>query len=339
MALWEIRHATRVAGLVRSSIKMALLRGGLDDHLLKELVEPKSVDDLVAGRASDPELMQAWLRAAEAAGLVARRGDTYAATPFVRWILETERGDAARAVLEGATEAYGPVLGRYPEILRTGDRPTWVGDPETAQRVARASRVAESRALRALHRIPGVRSARRFLDIGCGEGAYLQNLLERHRDSIGDGVELDAGVAERARARLQRSGVGRRSEIHIGDFTEMALPHGTYDLALLNNNLYYFGEDEREGLFRRILEHLSPKGILAIQCPVVSDDAFSKLFGMRPAITSFDAFLRVHTDLAGLPRPDQLNDQLRDAGFSATGTVPIVPGGALRYVWARKPTR
>ena len=338
MKLSELRHATRVAALVRSSIEMALLRGGLDDGLMKELSEPRSLEDLASARASDPELMEAWLRAAEAADLVERREDAYAVKPFVRWLLETERGDAARAVLEGATEAYGPVLGRYPEILRTDDRPTWVGDPVTAQRVARASRVAESRALRALRRIPGVNRARRFLDIGCGEGAYLLTLLEKHRDSIGDGVELDRGVAERARARLRRGGVGRRSEIHVGDFTELDLPHGTYDLVLLNNNLYYFAEDAREGLFKRILKYLSPNGVLAIQCPIVSEDRVSKLFGMRPTITSFDAFLRVHTDLGGLPRPEQLNEQLRGAGFSATGTVPIVPGGALRYVWARKPT-
>jgi SAM-dependent methyltransferase len=338
-SLREFRYAMTVAGLVRPAVKLALLRGGLDDGLFALLCESHTTDELAAAREMDRDLTKAWLRAAHEADLLKRDGAAYRAAPFVRWLLETDRGDAARAVLEGATEAYGPVLGRYPEILRTGEWPSWIGDAESASRVARGSRLAESRALRALPRIPGVRNARRFLDIGCGEGVYLLTLLERHRDSIGDGVELDPGVADRARQRLQRGGVGQRAEVHTGDFNALDLPHGTYDLVLLNNNLYYFDEDARGPLFGRILEHLSPRGILAIQCPFVSDDAVSKLFGMTSTMAAFDAFLQIHDDLAGLPRPERLNEQLRDAGFGAIGTVPIVPGGSLRYVWARKPKR
>ena len=333
----DLRHVATVAGLVRSAVRLALLRGGLDDGTFAALSEPRTAAELAEDRGADRELTASWLRAANAAGLLELHGNAYGLSGFARWLLESEAGDAGRAMLEEAIHAYGPVLGRYPEMIRTGERPSWIGNAEAAERVSRGSRLLEGRAIRALYRVPGVRKARRVLDIGCGEGVYLLDLLQRHRDAIGDGVELDAGVAQRARARLQRGEVHRRAEIHVGDFATLELPHGAYDLVLLNNNVYYFGEDRRQPLFRRILDHLAPQGVLAIQSPVVSDDPLSRWAGATATMASFDAFLRIHSDLAGLPEPDELQAQLRGAGFGGIGTVAVVPGGSVRYVWARKP--
>ena len=335
--LADLRHSATVAGLVRPAVRLALLRGGLEEGTFEALSEPRTAAELAEETSTDRELTAAWLRAAEAAGLLELRGNAYGLSSFVRWLLETKSGDAGRALLEQAIHSYGPVLGRYQQIIRCDARPIWRDDLKGAERVSRASRVVGRRAIRALHRVPGVRSARRVLDVGCGEGGYLLELLRRHRDAIGDGVELDAGVAARARARLQAGGVHRRAEIHVGDFTTLELPHVAYDLVLLNNNVYYFGEDQREPLFRRILDHLAPAGVLAIQSPIVSNDPVSRWMGATATIASFDAFLRIHEDLAGLPEPDELQAQLRNAGFGEIGTESIVPGGSIRYVWARKP--
>jgi hypothetical protein len=43
--------------------------------------------------------------------------------------------------------------------------------------------------------------------------------------------------------------------------------------------------------------------------------------------------LRAHRNLYGLPAVQDVHQAMRDAGFSQTGEVPVVPGGAVRFVW------
>jgi hypothetical protein len=42
-------------------------------------------------------------------------------------------------------------------------------------------------------------------------------------------------------------------------------------------------------------------------------------------------------NLSGLPDSARLEAALRGAGFAQVGAQPVLPAGALRYVWARKP--
>jgi SAM-dependent methyltransferase len=243
--------------------------------------------------------------------------------------------DAACAVLDQSAYAYAPVLSHLPELMQSGRRPEWVGREE-ALRTARASRLGERRAFVALQRIPGVRKARRVIDIGCGEAQLLARLLARYRDALGTGLELDASVAERAAANLEAAHVQRRGEIVAGDFFSAELPHG-FDLALLSNNLHYFAEARWPALFARVLGHLAPGGVLAIQTPLRDGSLVARVLGVDASLASFDLFLRAHANLAGLPDPLALEAALRGAGFAELGSEAILPAGALRWVWARRP--
>jgi cyclopropane fatty-acyl-phospholipid synthase-like methyltransferase len=164
----------------------------------------------------------------------------------------------------------------------------------------------------------------------------LAALLARYRDALGTGIELDTRVAERAQETLEAAHVQRRGEIRAGDFFSTELPHA-FDLALLSNNLHYFAESRWPALLARVAEHLAPGGLLAIQTPVLMDGALARFTGARATLATFDLFLRAHANLSGLPDPARLEAALRGAGFAQLGTQPILPGGALRYVWARMP--
>jgi len=330
----DLRHGAALAALVRAEARAALLRAGLRSGLFAALRDWTRADAFAAGHSLDLELARAWLAALEAHGDLERDGERWRLTGLARWLLDGSAADAASAALEQSAYGYAPVLGHIPELMQSERRPAF-GSREEALRTARVSRLSERRALAALHRIPGAKRARRILDIGCGEGRMLAQLLTRYRDALGIGLELDASVAERAQEVLEAAHVQRRAELRVADFFGAQLSR-SFDLALLNNNLHYFAEARWPSLFARVHDHLAPGGLLAIQTPVLVDGTLPRLAGMRATLATFDLFLRAHANLAPLPDPVRLDAALRAVGFAEVGMRSIVPGGGLRYVWARK---
>jgi SAM-dependent methyltransferase len=331
----SLRRIAELGRLTRAASQLQLLRAGLEAGLFAGLAEPRSAEELAEALGLAPDLCAAWLRAASASGFVEQRAGRYVRGALASWLLDSSDGDAARAMLDQAALAYAPVLGRLPALLRGGPRPRWGGDEEAA-RVARGSRLLERRAFAALQRVPGVRRARRFLDVGCGEGTLLAALLAHYRDALGLGVEREPHLAELARKRLREAEVHRRCQIWSGDVLRDELPAGDWDLALLNQVLHYWRDEERDLLFARIAQRLSPSGVLAIQTPVLQEGTVARLSGMAATSALFDLFLRSHENLHGLPDPVDLQVRLRAAGFARVGSVAIVPGGALRYVWGAR---
>ena len=331
----SLREVARLGRLTRAASQLALLRAGLASGAFAALAEPKSADELAEALAAPPDLCGALLRAAHASGFAVRRGGRYRRSALLDWLCDSPEGDAARAMLDQAALSYAPALDRLPALLGGAPRPSWGGEQEVA-RTARASRLLEGRVLAALDRVPGVRRARRVLDVGCGEGTMLAALLSHYRDALGFGVERAPAVAERARRRLVAAQVHRRAEIWVGDVLRQELPAGEWDLALLNQVLHYCSEAEREALFARLLGRLSAGGVLAIQTPVLPEGALARITGIAATAALFDLFLHCHGTLSGLPDPTDLQVRLRAAGFARVGSVSIVPGGSLRYVWAQR---
>jgi predicted O-methyltransferase YrrM len=144
-------------------------------------------------------------------------------------------------------------------------------------------------------------------------------------------------VAEIARRNLQAADLSRRSEIQIGEFMSLELAAGSYDLILLNNNLYYFAPNIRSALFDRIFSRLVPGGVFAIQTAVVSERTAARLMGHSANTAVFDLYLRAHDNLYGLPDLGELHESLLAAGFESVAETAFLPGGAARYVWGRAP--
>jgi SAM-dependent methyltransferase len=331
----EIRRVRRLSGTVQAHVRLQLLRIGLLQGLFEELRSPLNATELAERLELAPDLVASWVRAAHAHRLVRLEGGRYRIDGFVRWLLDAQEAPAIRAILDQAALTYAPRLGQIPKLLGGAERPEF-GAPEEALRAAAASRLLERRAIESLARVPGVRAARRVLDIGCGYGTYLAGFLARYRDANGLGVELDPSVAEEARRILREAEVSRRGEIRVGDFMTLDLAEGSYDLVLLNNNLYYFSPEERAALFERVLGCLAGRGVFALQTPVVAGSRVNRVLGAVQSTATFDLFLRAHRNLHGLADPDELFSNLREAGFGETGEIAIVPGGGLRYLWARR---
>lgn len=336
MTSWveRVRYGRRFSSTLAAQLQVALLRTGVQLGLFEALREPTPPDELAARHGLEPDLVGAWLRAAEAHGLLAERQGRFRIGGYVAWLLDAPEAPALHAFLDQSDLSYAPLLARLPELMKGAERPEF-GSPDEALRTAAAARLTERRALEALAKLPGVRQARRVLDIGCGYGTYLAGLLCRYRDAHGVGVELDPAVAEEARRVLRKAEVSRRGEVRVGDFLSLDLPLGSYDLVLLNNDLHYFSPSEREALFRRVLERLRPGGLLAVQTPVASQGRLARSLGSAALMATFDLFLRAHRNLYGLPPPEELAGKLHHTGFAEVGIVPILADGTAVYVWAR----
>jgi SAM-dependent methyltransferase len=326
------RHARSIAGALDAFAQVPLLRAGLRLGLFEALRQPHEPNALAERLGLAPDLVAAWARMLHAQGWLGKRGDAYRIGPLVAWLLDAPEAGALSSLLEHAVESMAPRLRALPELMKGGERPLF-GDREEALRMAAITKLVEPRALRAIERLPGARRPRRVLDIGCGQGSYLADLLRRHRDAMGLGVEIDPRVAEEARRRLVEADVARRAEVRVGDFRSASLPEGRFDLILLNHNLHYFAPGERVALLRRARSRLDEEGVLAVQTLVLTEGLLPSLLGLQAGAALFDLLLRLHRNLHGLPDVDEVHQLLRDAGFAKTGEVPVVPGGAVRFVW------
>jgi len=330
----SVLGARRLARVLRGATELALLRTGLELGLFEALRASRTASALADHQGLAPDLVEAWVNAAYLHGLLTKTADGFVPSAFPRWLLDAPESASLHAALDQAALSWLPRLGELPALMKGAERPAW-GAADEARRTAAVSRLLESRALAALGRIPGVHRARRVLDVGCGQGTYLAGFLLRHRDAHGVGIELDPALAEEARRTLVEAQVARRGAIRAGDFLTMALREDGFDLALLNQSMHYFAPAARAALFRRLREHLSKGGVVAIQTAVATHEIVSRLLGTAAGSADFDLFLRCHRNLYGLPDPVELARALRDAGFAETGEVPVVPGGATRFVWGR----
>jgi SAM-dependent methyltransferase len=306
------RHARSLAGAVDAFAVLPLLRAGLKLGLADALRTPQTPDALAARLGLEPDLVAAWTRVLHAQGWLARRGDAYALAGPFQWLLDAPEAASLAALLDQAVETIGPRLGALPALMKGGERPLF-GARDEATRMAAITRLVEPRALRALEKIPGARRPRRILDVGCGQGHYLADLLRRFRDAMGVGVEIDPRVAEAARPPPP--------------------PPGRFDLILLNHNLHYVPPAQRVVLLRRALGLLEEGGVVAVQTLVLAEGLLPSLLGLQAGAALFDLVLRTHRNLHGLPDVADVHRALRDAGFARTGEVPVVPGGAVRFVW------
>ncbi len=125
---------------------------------------------------------------------------------------------------------------------------------------------------------------RHIVDLGCGTGHLTAAIAERWPEAQVIGIDLSADMLERARA----------DQPHIrfeqDDIASWA-PRQPVDVLYSNAALHWV--DDHRTLFRRLLSHLSPGGVLAVQMP--------NNFG-APSHTSLHAAVEASPDAESLRR-------------------------------------
>jgi SAM-dependent methyltransferase len=104
--------------------------------------------------------------------------------------------------------------------------------------------------------------------------------------------------------------------VRQADIRTAELPAASFDLVLLLQNIYYFAEDERLDLLRRLHGLLAPSGTLVLA---------SLFAGRSLAAAHYDLLFRATAGCGPLPRRQQLDRQLHDAGFTTARWVRPIP--------------
>ncbi|WP_170157797.1 glycosyltransferase [Thermodesulfitimonas autotrophica] len=106
--------------------------------------------------------------------------------------------------------------------------------------------------------LPFFRDCSRVLDVGCGEGVFLEMLREAGVE--GEGIDLDPVVVEKARAK------GLRAQVASAlDFLRQH--RGVYDGVMLGHIIEHFSGPEAVKLLYYCARALKGRGIIAIQTP------------------------------------------------------------------------
>ncbi len=110
-------------------------------------------------------------------------------------------------------------------------------------------------ALGALEDIEG-----KFLDVGCGEGLLLEDVLEQNSDLKIFGIDMDTEQIKRCRSKI---GVPA-DEVNLltGDAGELPFKDNFFDLVTAINIFYNLSEDKMTNIIKEINRVLKPGGIL-----------------------------------------------------------------------------
>lgn len=159
-----------------------------------------------------------------------------------------------------------------------------------------------------------LRRHRCLLDVGGGEGRFVQQAAEHAPHLQLMLFDLPA-VAERARERLTRAGLGRRCTVHGGDFAQDGLPGGADIISLIR--VAFDHPDERVlAVLRAVHTALPPGGTVVLAEPM------SGTPGAEPMGEAYFGFYLMAMG-RGRPRtPEHLGRLLAAAGFGAVQLMP-----------------
>lgn len=298
---------------------------GYELDLFKAFERPMTKFDVADALQLDEALLGQWVSVGISIGHLKEAGRNRYKT-WNAWKLPKAKGDNSSGVLlKEMMELHIPTLLQYPEMMRQGSR-LHFDEEEHAPTVAETSRLLEVLALPKMAKLLKEYGGNSVLDIGCGEGGYIQKLAERFPDTHFTGIEISPEVTETARVLTEKN---ENISIENADLWQYK-PEKTQDMVMMNNVIHYIGLEKRGGLFRELASWLNAGGILSVVTPIAgsSDDP--------PFANVFNSFFSSFDNLYRLPTRGELEEWGTDAGLEMLGIQTVIKEGGWYIVKYRK---
>lgn len=302
-----------VAGFVYSQVLLACAQLKLFD-LMRD--GPLTIAELSARLSLSEAATRRLLNAAASLKLTERRADGRYGLGIIGAAFAGQPG--ALALIEHQPMFYADLAA--PVALLRGEKRAkladyWPYSDDAKPNALGAEQVAAYSALMAISQPMVAQEAldsydmtqhRRLLDVGGGEGAFLAAAAARAPNLQLALFDLPA-VGERARARLEVTGLLSRAEIHGGDFLRDPLPEGA-DVVTLIRIVHDHDDASALVLLRNVRKSLAPGATLLLI------EAMSGVKGAEPV----DAYYAFYTLAMGRGEPrrvEEIEALLTQAGF------------------------
>lgn len=333
------RHRARalfdiMAGFVYSQTLTACVRLKLFDMLMDG---PLTVEDLAQRADLSADSMRCLLRAAAALQLtqpmshsrfgLGQLGAALKAHPSLEAMIEHHRllyHDLSDPVALLRGELGDPQLrafwayARRPEVVRASPQEV---SPYSALMAMSQTMVAHE-VLDAYR----LKSHRRLLDVGGGEGVFLLAASQRNPTLQIMLFDLPA-VAARAAERFAAAGLGARAQAFGGDFFRDCLPEGA-DIISLVRVLHDHDDDFALAILKKVHAALPKGGTLLLAEPMA---------GTKGAEPAGDCYFGLYLAAMGSGRPrtaQEISALAREAGFRAPRLRPTATPLIVRVLLA-----
>jgi 3-hydroxy-5-methyl-1-naphthoate 3-O-methyltransferase len=287
----------------------------------------RSLKALAAHLGGSPAGWQIFLNALCAMGLMRRRGEKYANSPFASRYLS--RGGATFLLPDyDAWDAWGGLA----SILSDGRRPMiqkpFFSDQRKAKRLLHSLDLdGREIAPYLIEKLPLARTET-LLDVGGGLGAFSVAFCRRYPRLRATLVEHPR-ILPLARAAVREAGMANRVRVIGVDFFRHALPQG-FDTVFVSNILHAHGIDENRSLLRKLYRCLNPRGHLIVRDVFMSRDRTAHEWAAL-----FSVLLLLHTPRGRCYAREEVLGWLRQSGFARikgpfrSSPVPFDPDSVL----------
>lgn len=303
-------------------LRMHFLFAAYESGLLSALSVPCTRETLVETLGvKRPDLLDALLDMGRALGEVGEKDGMFLLKGKRSRAVMSERGDIIAAMIQANVTYYSDAYRNATLRLQGGE----LGDDleEIGDLVARFSKGMAPIIQKFVSTLVSGREAMRVLDVGCGSGAHLRSIYGANDNASGIGLEIDPGVAGQASENIARWGLKDRFEILHGDIRNPPeAVSGPFDLVTLYNMLYYFDEQDRDALLKRIRGMLSPGGRVAVVMNFHSR-------GRDIAAANLNVVNCSLKGLTPLPGLEEMTSVLKRAGFSTVDVHHFIPASTF----------
>jgi 4-hydroxy-2,2'-bipyrrole-5-carbaldehyde O-methyltransferase len=277
---------------------------------------PASCKDIQKAIESNfnPEGLEAWLDLGVSLGELAKSSAGYSIKGKLSKMLLKTSNDTWKAFFQARVDIFYDYIIKTPTFLKQNRQIEF--SQAYGELFARSSRTVEPILIDVVDSIIPGNAACRLLEVGCGSGIYIKRACDRNPYLNVTGLELQKDVAEFARENIVKWNIEDRVSIEPVDIRKYTCENG-FDMVTFFNLIYYFPENERIDVLRRLGVFLNPDGQLILTTLCQMNDLSIQLMNLWSSMTD---------GCGPLPYPEQVIDQLEEAGFANVQCENLIPG-------------